>query len=468
MPSLFSAILLATSILGADALELLQPRNDGSAPKVVAHEFHRRHIPDRLKQIEADRRRMQKRDATKTVDVELENEEALYIMNASLGTPAQNFQLHIDTGSSDLWVNSENSEFCQQNAQACQTAGAYAPNSSSTYEYVDSMFKITYVDGSGASGDYASDRFAFGDVEIDSLQFGIGYQASKSVGVLGIGYAAYEIAASYGESYSNLPMKLVESGRINTNAYSLWLNDLDASQGEILFGGVNTEKYDGALQTVPVISESGGVYAELIIALTAVGANGNVGSISNTTRHAALLDSGTSLMYLPNDIADAIFSAVGARWDAAQGAALVDCALASSQETLDLTFSEPTIRIPMDELVLSSGPDTCILGVSKNSGSNVLVLGDTFLRSAYVVYDLQNNEISLAQTNFNSTGGTIQEIMQNQVPSATEVQNPVTEVPLSSGAAASSESENGSSRAGVLSAAVAALAAVGAAVVLLA
>ena len=434
--SLFSALLLATNLLGGvEALNLLQPRTDGSAPKVVRHEIKRRHIPNRLAQMDADRRRMAKRDTENTLDVELDNEEALYLMDASIGTPAQDVKLHIDTGSSDLWVNVADSQFCQENAATCQAAGLYSANDSSTYEYVDSQFTITYVDGTGSSGDYASDTFAFGGVSIDNLRFGIGYTSSKSVGVLGIGYAAHEVAASYGAPYSNLPQKLVEDGLISTNAYSLWLNDLDASTGEILFGGVNTEKYTGELQTVPIVPEQGGVYAELIIALTAVGANGNQGSISDNLRYAALLDSGSSLMYLPNDIADAIFPAVGAEWDENQGTAFVDCSLADSTETLDLTFSSPTIRIPMNELVLTAGADTCILGVAR-AGSSVPVLGDTFLRSAYAVYDLENNEISLAQTNFNSTGGTIQEITRSEVPGATAVQNPVTDVTLSSGGAA--------------------------------
>jgi hypothetical protein len=54
-------------------------------------------------------------------------------------------------------------------------------------------------------------------------------------------------------------------------------------------------------------------------------------------------------------------------------------------------------------------------------------LGDTFLRSAYVVYDLANNEISLAQTNFNATGTNVVEIGTGtgSVPDATTVANPV-------------------------------------------
>lgn len=432
---LFSALLLATNLLGgADALELLQPR-DGQAPKVIGHEFQRRHIPDRLQQIQADRQRMRRRDGM-TLDVELDNEEALYLIDASVGSPGQDVKLHIDTGSSDLWVNTAGSQFCQQYSASCQAAGTYAPNDSSTYEYVDSRFAIQYVDGSGATGDYVTDRFAFAGVSLEPFQFGVGYDSSKSVGVLGIGYPAHEVAASYGQTYPNLPQKLVEDGHISTAAYSLWLNDLDASKGEILFGGVNSAKYTGELQTLPVIPEAGGIYAELIIALTAVGANGNEGSIADGLEAAALLDSGTSLMYLPDNIADAIFPAVGAQWDEQQGAAFVDCALARSTETLDLTFSTPTIRIPMNELVLTAGADVCILGVAR-AGSSIPVLGDTFLRSAYVVYDLANNEISLAQTNFNASGDAdVKEITKSELPGATPVQNAVTDVALPSGAAA--------------------------------
>jgi hypothetical protein len=54
------------------------------------------------------------------------------------------------------------------------------------------------------------------------------------------------------------------------------------------------------------------------------------------------------------------------------------------------------------------------------------VLGDTFIRSAYLVYDLANNEISMAQTKFNSTATNVVEITSGSsaVPDATAVANP--------------------------------------------
>ena len=105
----------------------------------------------------------------KTVQETLDNLETLYFANASIGTPPQNFRLHIDTGSSDLWVNSVNSNFCVQGGNQCGASGTYNANESSTYQYVDSVFNISYVDGSGAAGDYATDTFRIGGKTVEDL-----------------------------------------------------------------------------------------------------------------------------------------------------------------------------------------------------------------------------------------------------------------------------------------------------------
>jgi len=58
----------------------------------------------------------------------------------------------------------------------------------------------------------------------------------------------------------------------------------------------------------------------------------------------------------------------------------------------------------------SNGQSVCQFGIEP-AGNDPILFGDTFLRSAYVVYDLANNQISMAQTNFNATGaGNILEI----------------------------------------------------------
>jgi hypothetical protein len=356
-----------------------------------------------------------------------------------LGTPAQNFRLHIDTGSSDLWVNAANSQLCRQGGNQCGDSGTYNANQSSSYKYVNGAFNISYVDGSGASGDYATDTFRFGGQTIQNLQFGIGYRSSSPEGILGIGYTINEVAVGRAglQPYPNLPQKLVNDGTVSSNAYSLWLNDLDASTGSILFGGVDTEKYHGELQTLPIIPEQG-VYAEFIIALTGMGRNGQNSSLFQNENIPVLLDSGSSLMYLPDSVVRSLYQTFDAQYDSSQGAAFVDCSLGNQQGTLDFSFSGVQISVPLNELVIvaavSRGQAVCILGIGP-AGNSVSVLGDTFLRSAYVVYDLENNEISLAQTNFNSTRQNIQEIRKgvDGVPNASGVANAVSTAAVGTG-----------------------------------
>jgi hypothetical protein len=294
------------------------------------------------------------------------------------------------------------------------------------------------VDGSGASGDYVTDTLDIGGATLAGQQFGIGYTSSASEGILGVGYQLNEVQAGRlgKQVYDNVPAKMVTDNLISSNAYSLWLNDLDANTGNILFGGVDTDQFEGTLATLP-IQQSGGEYAEFLIALTAVSLGGT--TIASDQNVAVLLDSGTSLTYLPNAITSAIYQAVGAQYDSSQGTAYVPCSFASNTTTLDYTFTSPTISVTMAELVLdiagadgqplyfSNGEQACVFGISP-AGTSTSILGDTFLRSAYVVYDLSNNEISLAQTKFNVTTTNILEIGTgaNAVPSATGVSGAAT------------------------------------------
>ncbi|KAE8307062.1 putative aspartic-type endopeptidase opsB [Aspergillus transmontanensis] len=404
-------------------------------PAVVSLDIKRNNAVD---PVARDRLR-RKRD--KTVEQNLDNEETLYFCNITLGTPKQSLRLVLDTGSSDLWCNAANSTLCSSRDQPCDASGSYDPSSSSSYAYASSDFNISYADGTGAAGDYVTDTIHIGGATVKDFQFGVGYSSSSAEGVLGIGYTTNEVQVGrLGKSaYANLPQAMVKNGLIQSNAYSLWLNDLGADTGSILFGGVNTEKYHGELQTLPIQTVNG-VYSEFIIALTGV-------SLSSASSHhnysssdalpaAVLLDSGSSLTYLPNSIVQDIYDDLGVTYESSSGVGYVPCSLAQQNINVTYTFSSPIITVGIDELVIDAGDlrfrngaRACIFGIVP-AGDSTAVLGDTFLRSAYVVYDLSNNEISLANTNFNSTQDNILEIGtgDDSVPGATQVSNPVTSV----------------------------------------
>ncbi|KAJ4110495.1 hypothetical protein NW765_014820 [Fusarium oxysporum] len=415
----------------------LNKRDNGLEPRVMSVEIQRRTISD---PISNDRRRLRKRDGT--IDIGIDNEQSLYFLNASLGTPPQDFRLHLDTGSSDLWVNAQGSKLCSTHANICSESGLYSPNKSSTYEYLNSDFNISYADGSGASGDYATETFRMGSVKLEDLQFGIGYVTSDNEGVLGIGYKSNEaqVGQLNRDAYDNLPARLASKGLIASNAYSLYLNDLESATGTILFGGVDQEQYTGDLVTLP-INKINGEFAELSITLQSVSADSE--TIADNLDLAVILDSGSTLSYLPATLTSDIYDIVGAQYEEGESVAYVPCDLGNDSGNLTFKFKDPAeISVPLSELVLDftdvtgrqlsfdNGQAACTFGIAPTTG-DISILGDTFLRSAYVVFDLENNEISLAQSNFDATKSHILEIGTGKHP-----------VPTATGSGSSDNKEN--------------------------
>jgi hypothetical protein len=300
--------------------------------------------------------------------VTLDNLQTLYFANVSLGTPPQALRLDIDTGSSDIWANSGTSSLCSQGGNQCSQSGTYTANSSSSYTYVNSLFSIKYADNSYAQGDYATDTMQVSGTSIPDVPFGIGYKSTSTQGILGVGYASNEASVgNNGQVYQNFPLILTKAGIISTPAYSLWLNDLDASTGSILFGGIDQAKFTGTLGTVPVIQENDGtgnyVYREFIIALTGLNVAGQ--QVVNT-QIPVLLDSGSSLSYLPTSYAQAIFTMFNAQYSADNGVASVSCNYLTSKQNMTFSFSGLNITVPMNEMVLvdgvTKGKQVCILG----------------------------------------------------------------------------------------------------------
>ncbi|UZP41313.1 hypothetical protein NXS19_009129 [Fusarium pseudograminearum] len=318
--TLFLSLLASTEAIS------LHKREHGLEPRVMSVPIQRRQIDNPLAH---DRKRLNRRAGT--VNVGIDNEQSLYFLNASIGTPPQNFRLHLDTGSSDLWVNSVNSELCDTHANICAESGLYNANKSSTYEYVNSEFNISYADGSGASGDYVTDAFRMGEVSIKDLQFGIGYITSDNEGVIGIGYTSNEAVVDQPdpEFYKNMPARLASDGVIASNAYSLYLDDLESATGKILFGGVDEQHFIGDLVTVPIMKIND-EYSEFYVKLQSINSGSEI--VGEDLDLGVVLDSGSTLTYLPASVTDSIYQLVGADYEEGQTTAYVPCDLANQGE----------------------------------------------------------------------------------------------------------------------------------------
>jgi len=344
-----------------------------------------------------------------------------YSVNLTVGTPPQTFLLQLDTGSSDLWVPSVASTSCVQDN--C-TDGSFNSAKSSTYQLLDTPvgFNISYGDGTVDTGSYFTDVVGLGNITIKNMTMGLADVTMNGPddpalvqGLLGVSYGLLESLNLQTQEQYKVPMiydQLVSEGYINRAAFSLYLDDISDSTGSILFGGIDTTKYSGDLVSLP-IQPVQGFYQEYTVALTSISIQDDSGTrplTDSSFPQTALLDSGTTTQELPNAVITKLVQGLGAVQE--QGAILVPCGYANANASLVYQFggaSGPSIKVPFSALIsleagptFSNGEAACEMLLSGGGDGN-LVLGDSFLRSAYVVYDVANNEIAIAQAKLNAT-----------------------------------------------------------------
>lgn len=324
---------------------------------------------------------------------------------------------------------------------ATDDAGA----SSTHKSLISGGFEIKYVDESESQGDYITDDVGLsGDNTIKGLQMGMARKSTVGVGIMGIGYTENEAADVM---YPNIIDEMVDQGLIATKAYSLYLDTQDATHGEILFGGLDAKKFIGQLTTLPLQARRNAGIDSFTVAMTglSIGPKDNPDPLTGSNfAIATLLDSGTTLTYLPDALVANLIKVMGAYDDIEEnGSIWVDCSLPETYPDYVLAYQfggkdGPVINVPLKEVIFDI-PDayqdyfnlpwktTCYLGIMPSGGDTHYLLGDSFLRSAYVVYDIDNNELSIANTNFEATEEEIIEITKGStIPQATGVASQVT------------------------------------------
>ena len=366
---------------------------------------------------------------SRSVNLPLYNEQGglEYWVDITVGTPPQKLQVQLDTGSSDLWIPSSSAPVCQgpDGSTNC-SSGVFDSAKSSTYKLVNHDFSMSYYDpGDVDAGDYITDVLTMGNAKLTDMQMGLANQAVDTTGVMGISFTNGEAICYEQNDCSQLVPTVVDQlksqGYTQRNAYSMWLNDLESDSGTILFGAIDTTKYSGELISLPMqIDPSDAGYtnvSDLSVSLTSVSIRTESGTqklSGDNFAVAALLDSGTFDTELPASVANAITSGMGATY--IDGEAIVPCRIGKGDATLIFGFGDgASIEVPISEMVVDAGftyqdgTEACYLGIDAvdDSLGGAIILGDTFLRSAYVVYDLENLQIAIAQTKFNATSSQV-------------------------------------------------------------
>jgi hypothetical protein len=120
---------------------------------------------------------------------------------------------------------------------------------------------------------------------------------------------------------------------------------------------------------------------------------------------ATLLDSGTTLAFIPQDVFEEMQSLFSLTYDSQAGAWLGLCSITTGNIQLEFGFGagpDVTITVAASEIMrpLSTDNAYCVFGFQNGGTDAPFTLGDTFLTSAYAYYDFDAYTISLAQANW--------------------------------------------------------------------
>lgn len=312
-------------------------------------------------------------------------------------------------------------------------------------------FSNTYDDGSYAYGDYFNDSIALGNVSLDDFTVGLVNSTNRYIGMLGLGYNDSE--------HSTFTDRLVSEGLINSKTYSLWVDDSDASSGNILFGAIDTTKFEGSLfrvasyysgvQMLMTISSINATTKDsdgpITITYDADSDDSYYGSSSTSPSSSSSSSSSSSdylfsatfaptdsLSVLPDDVASQFWEFAGAYYDSDVEMALIGCDAVNDDST-NFTFrlgrgpNGPNITAALEDLIVpvtdvdvttysssyfsSLDTDVCLFGVqnrsilssSSYSYTSDYSLGSGILRRTYSVFDFVNNEIAIAPVKFGAT-----------------------------------------------------------------
>lgn len=340
-----------------------------------------------------------------------------------MGSNKRPVEVIIDTGTSDLVIQNELSGFCQQ--VSCDYGTADLTSETLQIEKLRAI-SIQYLSGWTATADLVKDTITIGERAVPEASFGIARESSFAKNVLGIGYVANE-ALLNSVRYPNLPQRLKDAGLIKSVTYSLSLNSQGSGSG-ILFGGMDAGKFKGKLTPLALQALSGQSERTQL----AVGVSGVVFGNLKGGPFQAILDSAQTRISLPTDIVSKIHAVAGVEINKNRDP-IRSCALSEAESKMILTFQfgAAVIRVPMKDLLIQESNERgnytplkaglCYFGVY-NAGDEVPTLAMPFFQSAYLVINLERNEVSLAQAN-HSGGGKIIEIAEGGVAALGELAN---------------------------------------------
>ncbi|KAF7313424.1 Acid protease [Mycena chlorophos] len=323
--------------------------------------------------------------------VDPDGADTTFVTTLQLGTPPRPFNIILDSGSGDFWVESDQ---CSNNGAGCGNHTFLGPDLSSSFVNLEQDFSIEYGSGS-ASGQLVNDSLRMAGMILDNFTFGIAHNVSDSFandpladGLMGLSKPSLSTSG-----VPPAPIVMRDTGFIHQAIVSYRLpRSLDhENNGEVTFGSLDPAKFDPST-LVTINSTDSGFW---IIPLEGASVNGNAVTLNSTQ---ALMDTGTTLLVLPTADAIAVHAQIPGAQQQQSGQFNIPC---NTTASVSVRFGGNDFEINPEDLLFASGGRTtgdCTSGIgSFNQPGNQWLVGDTFLKSVYFSTNIDENTVSLAK-----------------------------------------------------------------------
>lgn len=351
----------------------------------------------------------------------------------------QDFYVVVDTGSSDPWlVGTGFSCFNPYDGTAetedeCYFGPTYDPSNSSTYQPIPNQnLNLSYADGETINGLMGYESFSLGGITVPQQEFGLVNWAAwngdgYSSGLVGFAYrtltSAYAgtnpSADQRGHNYNyNTLFQSMYASNLTAPVFSIAMSRDPNYAGVLALGGIPDVPISPYFVSVPIkpvgVNASSGdiVYEFYTIIIDGFAFSSTPNAQFNPYNYPnnlkttlsgngtnSIIDSGTSLIYIPDNIASAVnnlFSPPGT-YDEDTLTWEVDCD--AIPPTFGVSIGQKVFYVNGGDMILQNGPSTCISGVQANLGG-LTILGDVWMKSVLCVFDLGAEMMRFAAREF--------------------------------------------------------------------
>ncbi|CAE6470622.1 unnamed protein product [Rhizoctonia solani] len=342
-----------------------------------------------------------------------QNGDLAYYALMNVGTPPVAYGVALDTGSSDLWFQSDSCASCE---------GAKIKSTSSSLQQTGRPFGIRYGSGS-VQGVIASDHVEMGGFTVQNQVMGLVNQTSgallngNSAGLLGLAFQALSNTQS-------VPFweALIAGGSWSQPLMSFWMTRFtnvstvrnEEYGGEFRMGGLNASLYTGEIEYINMPSSIKSYWS---IPLRQIIVNGGSPMIITNlgVTSLAAIDTGTSLVGGPPDIVANIYGQIP---NAQRGAGNLERYwIYPCGQTVNVAFNFGGRSWTADFKLLTTNPNICVgaifelsMGGLGNPDVPQWVVGDAFLKNVYSIFRYEPPSIGFAQLSAAATGGQQQPI----------------------------------------------------------